>query len=97
MQRRSAKRPKFSEPHAPFFGRTKQVAGGDRSVYCEFLAGEVSRTPASAGEVSNGHDADHLAVLDHRQVAEPTVEHDLQRILDLLSRCDGHRVASHPG
>src|SRR5258708_28218681 len=47
-------------------------------------------------QIPHGDHADHLSLVDHRQVAEPVVEHRLHRVVNVELRGNRFRAPGHP-
>src|SRR5690349_16723778 len=80
--------PQTTSSHPPRSGNNR-ITGGS-------LLSALDGLEGPAGEEPQADDPERPPVLDHRQVAEVVVEHDLRRVLDRRLRLDRHRVERHP-
>src|SRR5205809_7705812 len=80
--------PQTTSSHPPRSGNNRITRGR--------LLSALDGLKRPSGQDSQTDDPEGPAVLDHRQVPEVVVEHDLRRVLDRRLRLDRDRVEGHP-
>src|SRR4029077_5474490 len=82
--------------HPNGYAGPRTVRPGSGEVRADVCVGRVHVHPGRH-EIADADDADELAVLDHRDVPELALVHDLSRLTGEVVRREGDRVWCHVG